>query len=169
MNVSAIKDNLAQNGMVFHSLLSGLKENEFTWKSSPEKWCLLEIVCHLYDEERYDFRYRTKHILETPGLPMPPIDPPGWVVEHDYMKQDFQVMLTRFLEERNTSVAWLSSAMNMPWNNVHHHPRIGELSAIVMLTNWLAHDYHHIRQINRLKYLYLKQISGQDLSYAGDW
>ena len=35
--------------------------------------------------------------------------------------------------------------------------------------NWLAHDYLHIRQIIRLKFAYLQQLSKEDLSYAGNW
>jgi hypothetical protein len=33
----------------------------------------------------------------------------------------------------------------------------------------MAHDLLHIRQITKLKYDYLKYLSGQGLSYAGDW
>ncbi len=33
----------------------------------------------------------------------------------------------------------------------------------------LAHDQLHIRQIIRYEFLYLKEASGADLSYAGDW
>jgi hypothetical protein len=39
----------------------------------------------------------------------------------------------------------------------------------MIFANWLAHDYLHIRQILRLKYEYLKSISEEDLSYAGEW
>lgn len=28
---------------------------------APEKWCLLEIVFHLYDEEREEFRARVNY------------------------------------------------------------------------------------------------------------
>ena len=33
------------------------------WKQSENKWSMLEIICHLYDEEREDFRSRLAKIL----------------------------------------------------------------------------------------------------------
>jgi hypothetical protein len=35
--------------------------------------------------------------------------------------------------------------------------------------NWLAHDYHHIRQVNRRLYEYLQFKSKANLAYAGNW
>lgn len=37
------------------------------------------------------------------------------------------------------------------------------------LTNWLTHDYLHMRQIIKLKYDYLEQQSGEMIDYAGTW
>ncbi len=37
------------------------------------------------------------------------------------------------------------------------------------MTNWLAHDLLHMRQIIKIKYLYLEQSSNVDLHYAGAW
>ena len=42
-------------------------------------------------------------------------------------------------------------------------------SAKQFLNNWLAHDYHHIRQINAIQYDFLKSSSGEALNYAGKW
>ncbi len=70
-----IIEELDKNRFVFENLLKNKNEEEYLWKPSPDKWCLLEIICHLYDEEREDFRARTKHTLETPNEPLPKIDP----------------------------------------------------------------------------------------------
>ena len=43
------------------------------------------------------------------------------------------------------------------------------MSAKLFLTNWLAHDYLHIRQIIRYQYHYLKESTAIDLGYAGNW
>jgi hypothetical protein len=39
----------------------------------------------------------------------------------------------------------------------------------MFLCNWLAHDQHHIRQLNTLQHEYLREKTGEDLKYAGDW
>lgn len=130
---------------------------------------MLEIVCHLYDEEREDFRARTRHVLDTPLEALTPIDPVGWVVERQYMQQEYAAMLGKFLEERQQSVTWLQSLQSPSWDNAYIHPKFGPLTAKMFLTNWLAHDYLHIRQIDRLKHQYLEHISGEKLDYAGGW
>jgi hypothetical protein len=169
MNSTPIIQELSRNKDVFKELLSGLTEKEYVWKQTPEKWCLLEIVCHLYDEEREDFRARTKHVLENPTGALPPIDPPGWVLERAYIKQNYADKLNKFLKEREESVEWLESLQTPKWDNAYQHPKFGAMTAKMFLCNWVAHDYLHIRQITKLKFDYLKQQTGEALDYAGNW
>ena len=68
MNPKAIILQLAVNRDVFKPLLSGKTDGEYLWRPEPGKWTLLEIVCHLLDEEREDFRARVKHTLEHPKV-----------------------------------------------------------------------------------------------------
>ncbi len=169
MDYNRIIDQLHEHRKVFHDLLNPVTEEEYLWKLQPGKWSMLEIICHLYDEEKEDFRTRVKCTLDTPEKAPPPIDPEAWVQERNYLEKDFQEMLKKFLHERDSSVIWLRSLTNPQWDNAYQHPELGPRSAHMYLTNWLAHDYLHIRQITRLKYDYLKTISGENLQYAGNW
>ena len=169
MQYTKIIHELSRNPDIFKGLLTGLTEEEYRWKPNPENWCLLEIICHLYDEEREDFRARTRHVLETPAEPLPPNDPKGWVKERNYIDQNYTKMIDKFVEERRQSVDWLKSLVDPKWDNAHSHPKYGEMTAKMFLSNWLAHDYLHIRQILKLKFDYLKQLSGEDFKYAGNW
>lgn len=146
-----------------------MPEEDVRWKPAPDKWCLLEVVCHLADEEREDFRARVRHVLTTPGEALPPIDPQGWVQERKYISRAYNDMVEIFLEERKASVAWLQSLNQPNWANAYQHPKFGPLTAELFLANWLAHDYLHIRQILGLKHGLLRLRSTQDLSYAGEW
>ena len=136
---------------------------------TTNKWCLLEVVCHLYDEEREDFRTRVKCVLEDPASAPPSFDPLIWVVEREYKKQNYDQVLSSFLAERETSVEWLKSIKDPKWSNTYMHPKLGPMSAYLFLTNWLAHDYLHIKQIIKLKFDYLNHHSGERLDYAGTW
>lgn len=160
---------LAIHQKIFKELLSGKTEIEYLRRPQPGKWNLLEIVCHLLDEEREDFRARVKHILEHPSEPMKPIDPAGWVTARNYAGQDYAKTLEAFLNERSNSVAWLQTLHDAHWENTHHHPTLGAMSAQLILANWLAHDYLHIRQFVRYQYQFLKEETGLDLQYAGNW
>lgn len=150
-------------------MLTGLPHDEVRWRPAPEKWCALEIICHLHDEEREDFRARVEHVLGTPEAPMPKIDPAAWVLERAYMEHDFHAVLKKLLHERELSVAWLRSLTDAPWDNAYMHPKVGPVSCDLLLTNWVAHDLHHIRQLVNLRYGHLKANSSVPLDYAGIW
>ena len=160
---------LAKNRLTFKAVLSDLNPEIVTWKPSDDKWCILEIVCHLYDEEVEDFRARVSHVLRTPEEPLRSINPVGWVTLRNYMEQDYRQMLNKFLDARQKSIEWLQALNSPNWDNTLTNPELGSMSARKFLTNWLAHDYHHFRQINQLKYLYLKHHSSEMLDYAGKW
>lgn len=157
------------NKEVFGKLLTGIDKEFYLWKPQPEKWCLLEITCHLYDEECRDFRARIRHVIQAPETPFDPIDPVGWVQAHDYLGQEYGQMVNKFLHERSQSLNWLDSLVKPQWDNECRHPQLGPMSAHRLMCNWLAHDYLHIRQINALKYLHLNSECAEDLSYAGKW
>lgn len=169
MNLPYIIHELDRNKIVFRALFENLEREFYLWKPSPKKWCLLEIICHLLDEEREDFRARVKHTLENPEMPMAPIDPVGWVLKRKYIEQDYENVLEKFLAERDKSVEWLSRLDDVKWDNIYYHAKLGDISAAMFLSAWLAHDYLHIRQITRTKYQYLKYISNNNLFYAGKW
>lgn len=160
---------IARHRRVFEHLLAEASTEEQRHRTAPGKWCLLEAVCHLYDEEREDFRARVKHVLDTPDAPMPTIDPQAWITERRYMEQDYVARTAMFLEERDRSIAWLTDLAAPKWANAYDHPKVGPISAEFLLANWVAHDIHHIRQVNAMRYAFLKHTCGVGLDYAGQW
>jgi len=175
MTPTEITTQLSANAGVFRALFSQVEPDMICWKPAPEHWSLLEIACHLADEEREDFRARVESVLRDPEQPLPPSDPKGWVRDRDYAGQEFLAKVDEFLEERAQSIEWLRSleveggAKSPDWANAYQHPKFGPLSAKLFLENWLAHDYLHIRQINRRKYEFHRSVVVHALDYAGDW
>lgn len=164
-HISKLRDHLVQ----FEALFNVSDKEMIYWKQNPNKWCLLEIVCHLYDEEREDFRFRTKWILEKPGELPPMFNPLDWVTQNRYIEQDYNNICSKFIEERKASILWLDSLKDPNWNVFYTHPKLGKLTAKYYLSNWLAHDYLHMKQILKLKFDYLKHQSEENLDYAGIW
>lgn len=160
---------MTSNKAVFRSLLKDVPAELIRWKPSPEKWSLLEVICHLVDEEKEDFRTRLRQTLKDPEQRFPKIDPPGWVKTRKYHRQDYKKKLREFMAERDRSIRWLKQLRSPAWKNAHHHPKFGELSAEMFLANWLAHDHLHMRQIIRLKYEYLHSKEKVRFDYAGNW
>lgn len=165
----ALFDRLEQQAAVLRALLQGMPDDEARWRPEPAKWCALEVTCHLLDEEREDFRARIQSTLESPVKPWPKIDPPAWVSERRYMEQDLVKVLAEFLSERARSVAWLRGLNDAPWGNAYQHPSVGPVSCDLLLANWVAHDLHHIRQLNNLRYAFLRAGTRVPLDYAGTW
>ncbi|HMQ74770.1 MAG TPA: DinB family protein [Flavobacteriales bacterium] len=160
---------LERHASVFRHLLKDLSAEEARWRPAPEKWCPLEIICHLYDEEREDFRARLRSTLEDPEVPWPKIDPAAWVSGRRYMEKELATTLEGFLAERGASLSWLRGLDEAPWTNAYIHPKVGPVSCELLLTNWVAHDLHHIRQLINGRYAHLKAHTTVPLDYAGTW
>ncbi len=169
MNSNYIISQLESNISVFSELFTNIPDELIHWRSQPEKWNILEIACHLLDEEREDFRARLRLVLINPSEPFPKIDPAGWVTSRNYDSKDLVKTVSDFIDERNRSIQWLKSLKNPPFGNAYQHPKFGPISGRLLLANWLAHDYLHFRQIAKLKYDYLASTGGEKLDYAGTW
>ena len=169
MKIDHIISELEKNKLVFKDLLTSVDKDLISWQPQPGKWSLLEIICHLCDEEREDFRARVQLVLNNPEEPWPQINPQEWVVSRKYSEQNYSDKISEFVAERDKSLFWLKNLENPKWVNAYHHPKVGPVTAELLLVNWLAHDYLHIRQITRNKYLYLKNNYHVPLDYAGEW
>jgi hypothetical protein len=160
---------LTRTGQAIVALAEDVPVEQARWKPSPDKWSVLEIVNHLVDEERADFRMRLEFLLHHPEREWPKIDPEGWARDHDYNSRDLSESLTNFKQERKASIDWLEELSDPQWENVYNHPSAGPLTAGSLMLSWLAHDLLHTRQICRVQWQYLTQhATPHTTAYAGD-
>lgn len=158
------------NAEAITALVRSSTPEQVRWKPAPEEWSILEVICHLVDEEREDFRTRTRLTLTDPAADWPPIDPQGWVTARQYNTQDPVERLEAFLTERRASLEWLRGLENHNWASTKTHPRRGSATAGEMLMAWVAHDHLHLRQLNHLHWQWLAtQTPTFSLEYAGGW
>ena len=170
MDLAACQRQLRQNGELIRELVADMTPEQATIKPSPENWSALEVINHLYDEEREDFRQRLDYILHRPGEPWPPTNPQGWVTERRYNERDLSTSLQNFLDERQKSLTWLASLGNPNLEQTETHPIMGKFYAGDMLASWVLHDVLHLRQLVELKYFLLQDVlQPYDASYAGEW
>jgi len=170
IDVQAAYARLAANGDVIRALASGLAEGQSHWRPTETAWSIVEVINHLRDEEREDFRTRLDLTLRAPSEPWPRIDPERWARERDYNARELAGSLDAFLGERRASLAWLAGLDAPDWGAVHHHPSIGVMSAADVLGAWIAHDHLHIRQLDELHWQWLAgRTAPIALSYAGGW
>lgn len=163
-------DRLERSGDAICAIAEVASPLDARWRPDPSSWSILEIVCHLVDEELEDFRARVFSTLEDPSRAWTPIDPQGWATQRDYQSRDLDQSLGSFRDRRSESIRLLRALESPDWSRAYRHPEFGELSAAYMLSCWAAHDALHLRQLSRRLYQ-LAQRDGSDeqLLYAGSW
>jgi len=163
------KRQLALNRDRVAALARGLSEDMVHWKPDEDSWSILEVICHLADEEEFDFPVRLRMMLEKSEKNWPEIDPEGWVTEHNYKEADLFEILNRYMDLRNEALAWLDTLENPDWDIVYE-ASFGEIRAGDMFVSWVTHDLMHLRQLVELQRFYLaEQAKPYQLDYAGDW
>jgi hypothetical protein len=169
MQTKFLVRQLRDNGRRIEALASGLEDEEYRWKDTPGTWSILEVIHHLLDEEKFDFKVRLNIILHQPTLEWPPIRPEVWVDERQYNQQDPLNIINRLLFERKTSLQWLSSLGEINWK-ARYSSSFGAITAGDMLTSWVSHDCLHMRQLVEIHYsLIASRAQPYQGSYAGDW
>ena len=169
MDVPFLVQQLKDNPARIRSLVRNISEEQARYKPAPDSWSILEVINHLYDEERLDFRVRLDIILHHPEQDWPPIDPVGLVTERKYNQRDLNESLENFLRERAASLSWLDSLGEVDWDTAY--TRDGRtMRAGDMFASWVTHDHHHLRQLVELHRALTEQaVQPYDFGYAGDW
>jgi len=171
MNAATIIDRLDRFPGALRGAVACVTEAQARFRPPSGAWSILEVVNHLVDEERDDFRARLRQTLEQPQPAWPPIDPEGWARQRRYNERALAESVAVFVQERRTSVEWLRSLPSTTdWSRAYQHPRFGPIHAGDLLAAWAAHDALHLRQIAKRLYE-LAGCDGEPFSarYAGEW
>lgn len=154
---------------MIRALLAGITQAEAQVRPNEESWSILEVICHLHDIEREDFREHVDFILHRQDEEWHQIDPQAWIAERKYNQQDFTEMQAQFLAERQKSLDWLMELSSADWEIIYTS-EYGSTTAGEMLACWIAHDNLHIRQLVELRRLKIENMTRPyNLEYAGEW
>ncbi|MBE0696829.1 MAG: DinB family protein [Anaerolineaceae bacterium] len=170
INMAEIIRQLGVNAEAMRTLVRTISDEQASWKPAPETWSLKQVMEHVYNEERIDFRKHLKEMLNNP--------PQAWGSggPEEYLSvPSCGEALQGFLVEREASIAWLKELKLPDWGVTLQVPfgpagDVMTLSSGDVLVSWVAHDYLHLRQINELLYArHEKQSSPNSVQYAGGW
>ena len=169
MNFNELCQQLENGGEIIHAILYNVSQNEGRVKPTAKSWSILEVLCHLYDEEREDFREHLDLVLHRPDEEWKRIDPEGWVSARKYNEHDLTNMRDDFMRERRKSLDWLRHLSSPDWECAYERP-FGMIQAGDLLVSWVMHDNLHIRQLIELRHELIHR-SSQPYSprYAGEW
>ena len=99
MDYNSLVASLHDRARTIEILARGISDEHARWKPTPDTWSILEVINHLYDEEREDFRARLDIILHRPTEPWAPIHPSAWVTERSYNTRDLDMSVNNWLAE----------------------------------------------------------------------
>jgi hypothetical protein len=157
------------NARAIAELTEAVSDAQARWKPSPDDWSIVEVICHLADEEREDFRARVDLTLNRPADPWTKIDPQGWITARAYNQRDLAAAVADFQAERERSIAWLRDLAAPDWERANQAPW-GSIRAGDLLASWLAHDLLHLRQLVELHYAWTnRDLEPFETGYAGEW
>jgi uncharacterized damage-inducible protein DinB len=167
MDPQVFVQELAGAPTIIRALISDLPAEALHARPAPDQWSVRDVLCHLADEERYDFRALLDALLH--GDPWPNNHPSREVALVEYAQADPAVALADWEAERASSLASLRGVAAADWD-ASRSARWGTLRAGDVLVSWAAHDTHHQRQIVRLRYERLEALAKPySLDYAGEW
>lgn len=84
MDLQQCMQLMTNNAKRIRMLGQGVSDQQARWKPDAASWSILEVINHLYDEERAAFRVRPDIILDRPDQAWLPLDPQSWVAERSY-------------------------------------------------------------------------------------
>ena len=175
MDASWMIGRLERFPRILGALLDGVDEEDAHHRPTEEDWSIVEIVCHLADEDRDDFGRRLRLLIESPEADWPKIDPVTAAVERDYGSRSLVASLADFNVAREESVSWLKGLGPIDCSTAALHPRLvhpryGAMDVGDMLASWCAHDALHLRQLaHRFHQLAADKAGRHDTGYAGEW
>ncbi len=169
MQFDSLYQELKNSTEMIRALSAGVTQEEARFKPNADSWSILEVICHLYDEEREDFREHLDFILHRQNEEWRTIDPEGWVTQRKYNQQGLAEKWAEFFAEREKSLEWLKGLANADWEITYTSP-FGSLKAGDLFASWVAHDNLHIRQLVELRRVRIENITKPyKIGYAGDW
>jgi hypothetical protein len=169
MEFKTLYQELTNSTEMIRVLLGGITQEEAQVKPGKSSWSILEVTCHLYDEEREDFREHLDFILHRQHEEWHSIAPQAWVKLRKYNARNFKSMQRKFFSEREKSLKWLRRLKNADWN-ITYKSKFGSMRAGDMFASWVAHDNLHIRQLTELRRARIENIAKPfHIGYAGEW
>ena len=169
MDLPYCTEQLNKNAQIVHNMVSEINQEQACWKPNPRIWSINEVINHMGDEEKLDFREHLDWIIHRSSESWASIDPQNWVIEKEYNIRDFQLSLQSFLKERELSLKWLRELNDLDFQSEAKAPW-GIITAGDMISSWVAHDILHMRQIIEIKWELTKlNLAPYHIEYAGQW
>ncbi len=145
-----ILSKLQETPKAMAAIFRTLSDDVVRRKPAPDKWSMLEILCHLRDvEQLFVERYGKIANHDRPQLRM--IEQDALAARLRYNEDDPAVALREFQALRAETVALLSALAQQSWERVGVHPKRGDYSIAAHAVMHVAHDANHLTRLRSLR------------------
>jgi uncharacterized damage-inducible protein DinB len=135
---------------ILRAVLSGITGKESSWKPSPQRWCILEVLGHLCHVESHSFRPRIEIMLKETDPEFPDYDPSVYEAASLFNRADLTAALDEFEQERARSLELLRTIPSSALTRTGRHSALGTVTMGQLLHHFAMHDLGHLRQIIEL-------------------
>jgi hypothetical protein len=135
-------------------LVNDLDEATLRWRPIPDKWSMIELLCHLRDMEHMAYQDRYRRMLAEDNPLLPNVDQDRVATQGNYLQQNTRAVLGEFKQLRAETVRILQAAPPEDWSRSGVHEVAGPVTIEQLVNQQINHDLNHLVQmkdIARLK------------------
>lgn len=120
-------------------------------RANDGRFAMVEHLCHLGDLEREGYGARIERLLSSEPEPQwDDFDGDAVARERNYLEQDSDAALQRFIDARAANVARLRAASEDDWQKRGTHQGTGEVTLRQLAEMMVKHDREHAADIAAL-------------------
>jgi hypothetical protein len=132
---------------VIQRIVDRIPDDRLDVPTHPDRFTPREVICHLADWEPILRNERIKGALERPGEAFLAYDEVEMAAANNYADRDVNEQLRTFAMERAETVALVRQIQPEAWENVAHHPELGDMKLSDIVNMLVGHDMYHIEQL----------------------
>lgn len=151
--------HLEKNFNEVKQFVEALPADILTYRYSPEKWTIKEILCHIIDDERI-FSYRALCFARNEKQNLPGFDQDAYVIESDANSRNMESIVEEYYFVRMATIALFKHLPEKSLDRMGHGSgSFNDASARALIYHIAGHEQHHIHII---KERYLSQKKTED-------
>jgi uncharacterized protein (TIGR03083 family) len=139
-------DRLRGQGAEIERLTRGLDDASLSERTTPDKWSVKELVCHLWRVQRL-FDERIQAMLTTDDPVLLPYSPDSDSDFDKLVAHDATETRDAFLADRERFAARLAELTPAAWHRSGRHPEYPRFDVHFQVEYMVHHEAHHIYQL----------------------
>jgi hypothetical protein len=143
-------DHLAQTPDIIRALLSGVSEQQASWKPATDRFSIAELLEHLSHIEAHYFRDRFDQILAADNPEFEPYETNAIFAAGTYSGREPEESMAHWEEQREANLEMLCELDPIMLTRRGRHTVLGSFTLEHILNEWALHDLGHIRQLAEL-------------------